>query len=365
MRIRRRQVGAGLGAASLIWAMTLAVAPTAAGASTALCGSTITVNTTLTEDVGPCDNYGIELGANNITLNLNGHTVFGTPNVGDGAGIVAQGRTGVTIRGGTVSNFDAGIALISTNNSLITQMAIKDNVGENSDVASTEFGDGIFITGTNSAGSANNRVIQNDIQRNGPYDGVGLFGNVDDNTVQGNNIQANNLFDQRAGHGSPENLIQEDDGIRLETFNTNSGTVHHSPDRNIVTTNTIQNNGLDGIAVFAFAADNQLLNNAIQHNGFEGNVRAGDGIHIFDRSLRTIVTGNRITLNARNGIRIDQSSIPIAARLSRNIAVNNAQHTLGDPSFDLVDNNASPPCDSNVWTQNTHGTESDPGNCIN
>src|SRR5262245_6223756 len=125
----RRQVGAGLGAASLLWAMTLAVAPTPAGASTALCGTTITVNTTLSEDVGPCAADGIELGADNITLNLNGHTVFGTADVGDGLGIWAQGRTGLTIRGGTVTNFDAGVALVSTTNSLVTQIVARDNIG--------------------------------------------------------------------------------------------------------------------------------------------------------------------------------------------------------------------------------------------
>src|SRR5436309_2045718 len=76
MRIRGRQVSAGLGVASLLWAMTSVVAPTAAGASTALCGATITVTTTLTEDVGPCPSDGITIGASNVTLNLGGHTVF-------------------------------------------------------------------------------------------------------------------------------------------------------------------------------------------------------------------------------------------------------------------------------------------------
>lgn len=52
------------------------------------------------------------IGADGVTLDPNGHRVFGTEALGDGAGILVQGRTGVTVTNGTVSLFDAGVAIL-------------------------------------------------------------------------------------------------------------------------------------------------------------------------------------------------------------------------------------------------------------
>jgi len=41
------------------------------------CGDTITTDTTLDSDLVNCPNNGIVIGANNITLDLNGHTIDG------------------------------------------------------------------------------------------------------------------------------------------------------------------------------------------------------------------------------------------------------------------------------------------------
>ena len=41
------------------------------------CGDTITTDTTLDSDLANCPNNGIVIGADNITLDLNGHTIDG------------------------------------------------------------------------------------------------------------------------------------------------------------------------------------------------------------------------------------------------------------------------------------------------
>lgn len=343
--------------------MTSMVAPATAGASTALCGATITVSTTLTEDVGPCPNNGITIAANNVVLNLAGHTVFGTPTPGDGIGIQASNVSGITVRSGTVRAFDAGVVFDNVTNGLITQVLAQDNIGELSEELSTDFGDGILLFR-----SSNNRVIQNVADHNGPFDGIGLLDNSDNNLIQGNVSQNNNLNFQREGHGTPADIINEDDGIRLET--AGSASAPRSPNFNTITGNTVRNNGLDGIAVFPFANDNQITNNVFDHNGFEGipEARRGDGIHIFGRVFRTNVTGNRVTYNARDGIRIDPTvANPVPALnnvITRNVAVYNGQAPGLDLAFDLSDGNRF--CDTNTWTQNTHFTEDNPGSdCLN
>jgi len=42
-----------------------------------VCGDTITVSTTLTADIGPCAQDGLIIGADGITLDLNGHRISG------------------------------------------------------------------------------------------------------------------------------------------------------------------------------------------------------------------------------------------------------------------------------------------------
>jgi hypothetical protein len=351
-RRRRRAVGAGF---ALVLGSTTFVSP--AGAVTLSCGQTITISTTLDNDVGPCPDYGIIIGADGITFNLNGHRIFGTAEVGDGAGIYAAGRTGVTIRGGTVTDFDGGVVLDGGSGNTIQQIRARDNIGEFSEFAQTDFGDGILLLN-----SSNNRVMQNYAVHNGPYDGIGLLGNSDNNLVQSNVSEFNNLPTARPGHESPGGNTQENDGIRVETI---SATL--SPDFNRLIWNTIRENGLDGIAVFPLAKDNLLEGNVITGNGKLGNIRPGDGIHVFGRAQRTIIRGNRAVANARHGIILDFfnpiGNPPGENRVERNISLQNGVDPKGFPAYDLIDQNRF--CDGNIWVANTFNTKNDPGSdCI-
>ncbi|MFP5316866.1 MAG: right-handed parallel beta-helix repeat-containing protein [Acidimicrobiia bacterium] len=315
-----------------------------AGANPALCGMVVTQSTTLTSDVGPCTSTGIVVGASGVTLDLGGHRVFASPDAGDeGPGILVQGRTGVTIRNGTVQHFDAGIAIIGGSSNIIDGITAKDNIGN----AFTDFGDGIFVLN-----SSNNRILNSVADHNGPYDGIGLLGNSDGNLIENNRIINNTIINSRS-HGGSEGTM-EDDGIRLEST---SRTV--TPDRNVVRGNQILNNGLDGIAVFPNATDNQIMGNTINNNGYLGNVRRGDGVHIFAGAARTGVLGNTVRFNARHGIRIDPTPVfpppNLQNRIQGNIATDNGVDPGEfDSGYDLSDGNRF--CDGNVWQGNQHVT---------
>ena len=82
------------------------------------CGDTITADTTLHKNLVNCPNNGIEIGADNITLDLNGHTIDGdgTPSAGcDPAtefcdvGVVNFGHDGVTVMHGSLRQFGGGV----------------------------------------------------------------------------------------------------------------------------------------------------------------------------------------------------------------------------------------------------------------
>jgi parallel beta-helix repeat protein len=108
-------------------------APRAAPVS---CGATITISTKLDRDLVNCPNNGLTIGADNVTLDLNGHVIDG-----DGAefsgcgadepcdiGVVGLGHSGVTIKGGTLREFGVGVLVVDTSGSHITRLVASNSL---------------------------------------------------------------------------------------------------------------------------------------------------------------------------------------------------------------------------------------------
>lgn len=310
------------------------------------CGQVVTRSTVLDRNIGPCPNGGIVIGADNITLDLGGHTVSGTSQPGDGVGILMEGRTGVQVRNGTVTEFDAGVAILGGSNNTVTRLRALRNVGS----GETDFGDGIAVDS-----SPGNLISRNLVQGNGPFSGVGIFGSasianrVDANAVQGNNVRLPDAPNQ-------------DDGIRLEPGTS----------RSTVTSNLVEGNGLDGIALFFRSTDNVVRRNVVRGNGFvDIDQRPGSGIILFNQADRNLVEQNVVRDNAANGIVLRGTVtfgtrvIPGAMnnRILRNSTGGNGAIAAGEPEnpfFDLRDDNFDPPCDANVWSGNTYRTFNQP-----
>src|SRR3954468_9415828 len=76
-----------------------AFAAPAFGAARPACGDVITSNTTLRADLRDCPGDGLVIGADGITLDLNGHTIGGDAiSGGDDVGIRDDGHHGAVIR---------------------------------------------------------------------------------------------------------------------------------------------------------------------------------------------------------------------------------------------------------------------------
>ncbi|MCA1684124.1 MAG: DUF11 domain-containing protein, partial [Actinobacteria bacterium] len=114
--------------------------------SSADCGQTISESTVLAADIGPCAGNGVIIGASDITFDLGGHRIFGFPGPGTGndAGVRLPAKYRVTVRNGTVSEFDAGVVINKGRGNTITAMTITDNVGPD-DAFNAELGDGIVV----------------------------------------------------------------------------------------------------------------------------------------------------------------------------------------------------------------------------
>ena len=238
-------------------------------------------------------NNGVTITASDVIFHLAGHTITGDCFSGDGGIVVNSGISGVQIDGGTVSGFNDGIVLNSSN-SRVSGMTI---------TATCVFG--MAVSGQS------NRIETNVVTASG-LDGIGL-GQASGTIITSNYIYGNTRV-----------------GVDISNFSVD----------NVVEDNVIDNNGIissdgGGVAIFN-GADNVIRNNAVNHN-FNG---------ILIESPGNLAQGNKASGNVDAGILISQFGAP--STVMRNIA-------LANGGFDLDD--FSPGCGMNSWKNNTFRTD--------
>ena len=185
-----------------------ALAAPASQASAPLhCGATITKSTKLTQDLTNCPGVGIQIGADGITLDLDGHTVAAAAKRNPKAhGILNVGHDRVTIKGGTVQGFGAyGVRLAGVQRNHVVDMKMTANftgiglVESSSNLVERSVMSGSRFVGVNLTGGTANRVVHNEIAGSigagvllqtsvGDH---GSHNRVMDNAIDGNGIQVN------------------------------------------------------------------------------------------------------------------------------------------------------------------------------
>ncbi len=379
----RRGISTGAALTLLVLSTSLdgaAAAPPPQAAATVTCGETITKNTTLVADVGPCPGDGIIIGADNVTLNLNGHTISGTAGPGDGnaAGVRLANRTGVTLTGlpgqsgkkGTISGFDAGVFINRGSGNTIENLTIVDNVGPANLEALPLLGDGVVLFY-----SANNRIVNNLVARNGHYDGIGVFGEgSNDNLIQGNTVE------DTVGFFNRFNPSLQGNGIVITHFLNANDPRGHSIFNNNVIDNVVRRNFTAGVSMTS-NVNGRITGNTIEDNGdLERNQSNGIGVSTGDtatQETRLLIEGNRVNGNGQVGIFVRRGAsenqilrnefngnkaagVVVGPGTPNNVIAENA--ALGNLFIDLFDFSAfdtSPDekdCQGNVWRDNTYGT---------
>lgn len=317
--------------ATLIGAMVATMVATAAAVAApgSGCGMVITQSTILTADIGPCGRGGIVIAADDIDVDLGGHTISGKGKSGDGVGILFDGVTGARVLHGTVRGFDAGIAIVGGEANTVWQLTIQDNIGSLTG-SRPAYGDGVVIVS-----SSLNWVTRSIIVNNGPYGGISVLG--DATTPSDSNVfDRNQIVDNDVARAS----ANEDTGIRADGAHVSGTTIMD---------NTILGNGLDGIAVMGSGF---VTRNLVQGNGFHAMAhRMGDGIVMLG-GVSALVFENETIGNAANGIRL----LSVSSRLLFNTATGNAAYPGVTGAFDLNDEN--PGCADNEWDANVFGTAS-------
>ena len=308
------------------------------------CGQEITTDTTLDSDLTCASGPALIIAADNIVLDLAGHTISGDPKGGSNTpGILFRGVSGSTVRNGTVQHFGAGVALEGGARNVVQNITSQDNIGPDSG----DFGDGIVVQD-----SKQNRIEGNTIVRNGPYSGISLLGASEHNVIRHNIVADNNMLQT----GDP-NAGRQDMGIRIE----GPGASH-----NTVDSNTVTGSGADGITLLPVCLNrdsnppcvgvppnqyNRILNNTANGNGTSGR---GDGVKVFSVPNPLPAAHSTIADNSANGNK--EYGIGFEVLSTNNKAIRNSAH--GNGKFDGFDGNFG--CAANAWQSNDFGTVNQP-----
>ncbi len=175
-----------------------------------LCGATIVSDLELDQDL-ICSGDGLVAGADGITIKLKGHTIAGS---GAGTGIVVTGHTDVTIAGGTIRAFAAGVRLNTSTDVVIKDSEFVDNA-ECIDMQAGSIGNTVknsaFRGSTIRAIMLRGNVIDNDIKDNtftGNRIGILVFAGVD-NTLKGNAVSGSSLAGIRINVFATGNVLKD------------------------------------------------------------------------------------------------------------------------------------------------------------
>jgi parallel beta-helix repeat protein len=342
--VRSKVVGFG---ALLVLAVTccLALGAGEASASHVSCGDEITADTTLDSDLVDCPNNGIVIGADDITLDLNGHLIDGDGTEFAGCakgeacdvGVANEGHAGVVVRDGTVREFGVGVLVggarknrvvkISSSahtffgavfggstRSVIRRSSLSRNIAPE--------GDGIGVFSSNHI-----RIVRNKIRRN-PGPGIHVF-DSNQNLIKRNALSRNGpaiLMEKAHRNEVQRNRVIRGGGILVAPGN-----------RNAIARNRVSR-ALDSISIDK-GRGNRVVGNVVGRarevgvrlgfpgfggadNVVRGNLVRGsgtDGFFVSEQDDRSLLKLNVARRNGHDGFDVESDS----TTLTRNRAVRN------------------------------------------
>ena len=270
-------------------------------------------STLVANDLRDCPGEGLVVGAPNIVVDLNGHTIhppalFVDPGEEDGliAGVRNSGHTNVVIRNGTVKGWGYGVLLTGgTTRNVVEDMTLDANLLggiELNDADDGRNGNTIrdnYLTNNGEAAISLINGSENSVFRNNKLEGNGGVGfqliEADGHLFEGNEMSGvplNPAVDSDAGANletSSDNVFRDN---RFTDFGDAGFVVTLASHRNLVEGNTMIRNGDAGVYI-QDSDDNRVIGN-IAHLSSDGGV-------VVTQGNGTVVRGNDVRFNP-NGV---------------------------------------------------------------
>lgn len=345
----------------------------AQGGAVVGCGAVVTTDTTLTTDLLGCAGDGLVIGADGITLDLNGHLVSGDA-VEDPSevGIRVSGHHSVHVTNGAVQGFWRGVVFDSSPSGVATSITVRqmtrrgivfvngsDGAQVVGNVSADNQASGIAIVTSDGARVSNNQSLRNiggaGVRLEGATNATVSHNVLNDNTfgVQMEDAVGNRVVDNTISRAEFAGVVMDfSDGNlvdRNHIHRSGSGVllggdynvitanqILHSvtPDgigiqlggkRNLIARNTVIDSVRYGIEVDDFGDHSPVVGNVLRDNVVNG---AGEGIAVGPEAggvvLNTLVEGNRVTGAVDDGIQLVGPSTGLdTSTVTRNVAVHN------------------------------------------
>ena len=300
----------------------LVLNPTPAKASHVSCGETITADTTLDGDLLDCPNNGVVIGADGVTLDLNGHRIDGDGTEFAGCaknhicdvGVVIDKHNRVTIRDGSTREFGIGVLVSRADRNQVVRISSSKN--------------GFF--GAVVARTTRSVVRQSSLSHNivPEGDGIGLFGS-DHIQILGNSIQDNpgpgihvndstdnEIKRNRLGRNSPSMLIEGSaNEVRHNRVARGGGILVGQGEDNVIVANRVSR--ADDALAIEDGSGNLVARNLVTDARGDG-IRLGIGAPSLGGGTN-VVRRNVVKRSAEDGFRVYPKDGH--SRLRRNVAI--------------------------------------------
>lgn len=281
--------------AAVVLALPLGLSgSTAAFGATVSCGQTLIESTTLESDLF-CSGTGLQVGADGITLDLNGHLLLGDGSgVGiDNGGLSGPGHDGVTIRNGVLVGFPLGVRVTAASANHLLDLRVSDS--ERSGI--------VLFRGAHDNLLEHNTVLHNN-------NGIGLDEATGNRIANGNTATQNNrgvaLFNS-SGNQIELNTTAGNDLAGIYLYNSPSNVISGNKARGTTGSGISANTGSNGLLIEENLAVQNGMHGIELHNvsgalvvGNTANGNAVDGIQLGDAN--NTVTSNVAKRNGNLGI---------------------------------------------------------------
>ena len=368
---------------------------------TVSCGQTLTHSVKLANDLTDCPSNGLVVGADDVTVDLNGHTIDGDgelveecpfPGPACDAGVQnTGGYKDVTIEGGTLREFGWGVQVFggashnrvrhisSTHNlfrgiligggitdSQVEHNSVNDNGAgivlccssqtvriEHNSVSGN--GDGIVVRGSDNNRIANNSVSDNTRAGEGT-EGDGIYIEGNDNEVSHNRVHRSSNNIGVFGNRNRVTANEVTDAVGCPEDCGGFGIIVPGGEANLVANNRVAQALRDTIAVDSFDPENPTVGTVVRDNLVRDADVDGIGVGTDEFGDPTAVTDTLILRNRAIGAGDDGIDVDsVATTLTRNRAYRN--HDLGieavpgvtDGGGDVAAGNGNPLQCTNVF----------------
>ena len=315
----------------------LALASPAGAATDVSCGDTITADVTLHHNLVNCPNNGLVIGADDVTLDLNYHTIDGDGKPTAGCdpqtdfcdvGIANFGYDRVTVVHGSLRQFGGGVDFGQVDHNRLLDISASKNadvgiqlfacsrtvVRNSSGIGSTSRHNG---TGLGLFGCHDSRILDNSIRNNAGHHGM-VMADTNDSVIKGNRV---------SGNGGEGVILEGGKGNRIKRnrlVRNGAGITLGPGSHNVVAENDVSG-GRDGIRIEK-GHDNLVAGNVVSHAR-----RAGIRLGI----SRPFVGGahNTVRGNLVKGSRVD--GFLVNRKDNNSLLKGNTARGAGDGGFDI------------------------------